>query len=277
MKLRKLVFLIVLAVLPAGLMTCNVDHGLAPLPGRLELTVIFRNEPPSDTQGIYLTVMPDFPPRAINEVFHSPNSLPIDQDTVRTEIVLPYGDYSAIALWWYSTQVESNLADILAIPIDFTGGLKPLGFTLSEDNPIESMIVRANWEKVNRDAAIEGTIYFDEPFPENTDITAVAAFKTEPQSDIDYLIQLKSIDLSVPQDVKSYKYRLPVKNGSVGYVGVFWLGQRGDLNDFMSVGEYRDPRDSTKIGILRPDAGETITGVDIHVDWSRIPDELLEP
>lgn len=257
-------------------LSCDIDHGLAPLPGKLELTVIFRNEPPDETQGIYLTVMPDFPPHAINQVYHSPNSLPIDQDTVHTEIVLPFGSYDAIALWWYSTEVESNLADILAIPIDFTTGFNPLGFELTESEPVKHVTIIANWAKVDRDAAIEGTIHFNDDFPTNTQITAVAAFSNQPQSDIDYLMQLKSVDLTIDVNENPYHYRLPVKSGKVGYIAVYWLPERSGLGDLIPIGEYRDPEDSTQIGSIRPGSGETIKGLDIHADWNRVPEGMAQ-
>ena len=265
-----IVLLILLAATGATFYYCDVDHGLAPLPGMLNLTVYFRNQAPQDTQGIYLMVAPQFPPHAINEVFHSPNSLPIDQDTVRHQLALPYGRYDALALWWYSKNVESNLADVLAIPVDYTSGLKPLGFDITPENPVVNIELIANWAKVDRDAAIEGTVYFDVPFPEDTQIVAVAAFKSVPMGQLDYLIQLKSIDFSIDRDVKQYKYRLPVRSGSVGYISVFWLPEHGGLNEFSIAGDYRDPADSSRVGTLRLRPGDVAQGVDIHVDWSKL-------
>ncbi len=271
-------FVVVLVLVGAVLLfvACEADHGLEPLPGQLNLTVYFRNEPPANTQGIYLMVTPQFPPHAINEVYHSPNSLPIDQDTVHHQIVLPYGHYDGLALWWYSTETESNLADVLAIPIDFRSGLKPLGFDITPEKPVQNIELIANWNKVSRDAAIEGTIYFDGAWPDDTQIVAVAAFKSEPLEPIDYLVQLKSIDFSIEKGENPYHYRLPVRSGSVNYVGVYWLPDRGGLNDFQPVAAYLNPDDPTKPGTLRPKAGDVLTGVDIHVDWSVLNNSSLQ-
>ncbi|MBN1480207.1 hypothetical protein EH223_19800 [candidate division KSB1 bacterium] len=254
----------------ALLLSCNVDHGLAPLPGQLNLKVYFRNEPPPNTQGIYLMVSPEFPPHAINEVHHSPNSLPIDQDTVYHHIYLPYGHYDALALWWYSKETESNLADVLSIPIDYTEGLRPLGFDITPENPVVDIEVDANWNKVNRDAQIEGTIYFDGPFPDDTQIVAVAAFKMEPLEPIDYLVQLKSIDFSIDRDENPYHYKLPVRSGSINYIGVYWLKERAGIGDFKPVGEYKDPENPESPGTLRLRADDVVTGLDIYVDWSNV-------
>ncbi len=266
----KVAFRTGLLVGAAAFVFCNVDHGLAPLPGTLNLTVYFRNTPPKYTQGIYLMVAPKFPPHAINEVYHSPNSLPIDQDTVRHQLALPYGHYDALALWWYSKNVESNLADVLAIPIDMTTGLKPLGFDITPEQPVVNIELIANWSKVDRDAAIEGTVRFSGPFPENTNIVAVAAFKSKPTGDLDYLIQLKSLDFSIKMNQNPYRYRLPVRSGSVGYVAVFWLPEHAGLNEFSIAGEYLNPDDSTRLGSLRLKPGETAKNVDIYVDWSKL-------
>lgn len=268
--IRNLLIFLSLAAAAFALFTCDVDHGLAPLPGTLNLTVYFRNVAPAETQGIYLMVAPNFPPHAINEVFHSPNSLPIDQDTVHHQLALPYGHYDALALWWYSKNVESNLADVLAIPVDFTTGLKPLGFDITPEKPVVDIELIANWAKVDRDAAIEGSVTFSGPFPENTEIVAVAAFKSQPNGDLDYLIQLKSLDFSIKMNQNPYKYRLPVRSGSVGYVAVYWLPEHAGLNEFSIAGEYKDPADTSRIGLLRLKPGEVAQNVDIHVDWSKM-------
>lgn len=273
MKFKKLLFLIFMfgfLLIFLNLFSCNIDHGLAPLPGKLALTVHFLNDPPENTQGIYLMVAPIFPPHAINELYHSPNSLPIDRDSVYTEIVLPYGHYEAMALWWYSTDTESNLADVLAIPVSLQGNLEPLGFDITEDKPVYDAEIWANWNKVDRDAAIEGTVYFDGDWPENTAVTAVAAFKQKPERSIDYLLQLKSIDFSIDKGENPYHFTLPVRSGSVGYVSIFWLPERAALTDFQTIGFYVDPADSTRPGKLRPKSGETISGIEIHADWSLI-------
>ncbi|MBN2012524.1 hypothetical protein JW960_24565 [candidate division KSB1 bacterium] len=248
-------------------LTCNIDHGIAPLDGTLIATVHFRGEPPANTQGIYLTVAPIFPPHAINELHHSPNSLPIDQDSVTIELNLPMGSYQAISLWWYNTETKSNLADVLSLPLDPTNSLRPLGFELTPSSPTYTIDLYANWDKINRDAAIEGTIYFNGPFPENTLATAIAAFQYEPKEDVQYLIYLKSMDFSI--DSSPYKYRLPVRHGDVNYLAVYWLPERANLTDFRTLGVYNNsslPNQPTRI---RLNENQIISGIDIHADWSK--------
>lgn len=246
---------------------CEIDHGLAPLPGRLVGIVYFRNEPPENTQGIYLVVMPKFPPHAINELYMSPNSLPIDQDTVVTTIDLPLGHYDAVSLWWYSTETKSNLADILALPLDASNNLLPLSFDLTEENPVDTVELFANWGRVDRDAAIEGTIYFNGPFPPNTLATAVAAYIYKPEEHVHYLLWLKSIDFTI--NTNPYHYRLPLRHGNVGYIAVFWLPERASLTDFKTLGFYEDPRHPGQPGSLSIRDNEVVTGIDIYADWSK--------
>ena len=254
------------------LLTCNVDHGLAPLPGTLVLTVKFIGTAPAKTQGIYVTVAPHFPPHAINEVYHSPNSLPIDRDSVYTEIVLPYGHYDSIALWWYSNEVEANLADVLSIPYD-PWKLEPRGFDITPETPVYVMPITVNWANVDRDAAIEGTVTFSGPFPDDTEITAVAAYKKKPEKKFEYLLYLKSIDFSIDKNENPYHYRLPVVSGSVQYVAVFWLPDKAGLTDFRTVGFYRDPNDPDKPKRLNPAKGQEIKNIDIYADWSSLEEE----
>ena len=245
---------------------CDIDHGLAPLPGKLVATVYFRGMPPDNTEGIYLVVMPKFPPHAINELYMSPNSLPIDKDTVVTEMDLPFDHYEAVSLWWYSTETKSNLADILALPLDAGNYLLPLSFDITEENPVDTVELFANWGRVDRDAAIEGTIYFNGPFPENTLATAVAAYKYKPEENVHYLVWLKSIDFSI--DSNPYHYRLPLRHGNVDYLAVFWLPEKANLTDFRTLGFYQDPNNPEQPGKISIGDNETVSGIDIYADWT---------
>lgn len=262
LTITHLIFLLVL------ISKCSTDHGIAPLPGKIVATIYFRGIPPANTQGIYLVVAPEFPPHAINELYHSPNSLPIDKDTVYAEMELPYGHYDAVSLWWYNIETESNLADVLALPLDPGNNLMPLSFDISAENPVYEIELYANWSRVDRDATIEGTIYFNGPFPENTHITAVAAYQYEPTENIHYLLWLKSMDYSI--DKNPYHYRLPVRHGNIDYLAVFWLPERADLTDFRTIGVFKNPNIPNEIGKLRVPADTIIKNIDIYADWSLI-------
>jgi hypothetical protein len=263
MSMRKyfsvlIIFLIVLS--------CNTDHGLAPLQAKLKATVYFRGIPPDNTQGIYLVVMPQFPPHAINELFHSPNSLPIGVDSVKTEIDLPLGHYDAVSLWWYSTETKSNLADVIALPLDANNYLVPMSFDLTRENPQAQVDLYASWDRVNRNASIEGTIHFNGPFPANTLATAIAAYRSQPQNGLEYVLLLKSIDFTVSQN--PYHFVLPVRNGNIDYIAVFWLPEKANLTDFRTIGIYKDPINPDQAGKILVKAGQKLTGIDIQADWS---------
>lgn len=249
------------------LLGCSSDHGLSPQPGRLVVDVFFRGTPPANTQGIYLIVAPQFPPHAINELHHSSNSLPIDRDSVRTVIDLPYGHYDAISLWWYSKETKSNLADILALPLakDSLAGFKPVGFDLSSSRPSDYIKLYPDWNKVNRDASLEGTIYFNGPFPKNTLATAIAAYSYTPDSNLEYLTYMKSIDFSINEN--PYHYKLPIRSGAINFLVVLWLPERANLADFARLGFYQDPASPGQPAKLRIKSGETRTGLDIHANW----------
>ncbi len=260
-------FLIILAAAALGA-GCSGDHGLAPQPGRLVVDVIFRGTPPTTTQGIYLIVAPQFPPHAINELYHSSNSLPIDRDSVRAVIDLPYGHYDAISLWWYSNETKSNLADVLALPIvqDTAGVWQPMSFDLNRNTPSDYVKLYPDWRKVNRDASLEGTITFSGPFPKNTLATAIAAYAYEPKSNIEYLIYMSSIDFSI--GTNPYKYKLPIRAGTISYLVVLWLPERASMTGFTELGFYQDPASPGVPLKLKIKSGETRTGLDIQADWS---------
>lgn len=283
MKQHRLRLLV--SVLPLLLaIECDYDHGIAPLPGTLAVDVIFLNASiPLNTEGVYLFVAPVFPPHAINELYMNPNSLPLEldsdadslqeyqiySDTVSTEMVLPYGHYEALGLWWYNKETTSNLADILSLKVQYSPqGLQTYQFDITPDQPFHKTSLYANPTHVDRDATIKGTITFNGPFPENTLATAIAAYIRRPEAKVEYLLYLKSMDFSI--DENPYHYTLPVKNGRVEYLVVFWISDRAGLDDFKTIGFYQDPPGSGEPGVLILGKNQTVTGIDINADWSLI-------
>ncbi len=262
-------------------LTCEIDHGIEPLPGTLGVEVIFiKSRIPKDTQGIYLFVAPTFPPHAINELFLSPNTLPfweIDttgseyaRDTLYTEISLPYGHYDAIGLWWYNKGTESNLADVFTLKLD--QNYLPAEITLSPDSSYVRTELWANLTRVEREASIEGTISFNGPFPSNTLVTAVGAYLRTPVEKVEYLIYLVSMDFSINEN--PYHFTLPVPNRYpvLEYLGVFWLSDRSGLDNFQTIGYYEDPNNPGQPGTVTIKKNGSVAGFDINADWS-----LIEP
>ncbi|HDL19122.1 MAG TPA: hypothetical protein ENH29_08710 [Bacteroidetes bacterium] len=250
---------------------CKSDLGIKPLPGTLGVDVIFlTKEIPENTEGVYLFVAPVFPPHAINELFLSPNSIPLDNDTVYTEIYLPYGHYQALGLWWYNKGTKSNLADIFTLKTFFDQeqfDWSVYEFDITPEQPYLRTKLPANLKRVNRDATIKGTIYFNGPFPENTLATAIAAYIQKPEEDIDYFVYLNSMDFSI--DKNPYHYTLPVDSrNTIRYLAVFWLPERGGLGDFQTIGYLQEADGTPKT--IRLHENETVTGMDINADWSKI-------
>ncbi len=250
--------------------SCNSDNGIEPVPGTLDLDVLFyKDYIPDDTEGVYVFVAKDFPPHAINEMFLSPNSIPLGEDTVHTELSLPYGHYEAIGLWWYNKNTKTNLADVFTLKLGTN--FLPYEFDITEDEPVHQTHIWANLEHVERDAFIEGTIYFNGPIPSNTLATAIGAYAKKPEKKIDYLIYLQSMDFSI--DEAPYHFKLPVEGkGTVRYLAVFWLSDRSGLDDFKTLGYYEDPENPGVPAQIKLKSGETLSGIEIHADWDNIND-----
>ena len=260
-------------------LACSDDHGIAPLPGSLGVDVIFiNNRIPENTQGIYMFVAPEFPPHAINEMFLSPNSLPFRKlldnpvegarDTIYTEMALPFGHYEAIGLWWYNTETKSNLADVFTLKIG--QDLLPVQFDITPEQPHVHTELWANLSRMERDASIEGTITFNGPFPEDTQITAIAAYIRKPEKKVEYLVYLVSMDFSIDENPFHYNLPVPSRHRKIDYLAVFWLSERSGLDDFQTIGFYRDPENPELPGSIRLQKNTAITGYDIEADWSLI-------
>lgn len=253
---------------------CNVDHGIEPLKGRLEANIIFTGQPPENTEGIYLTVAPVFPPHAINEMFHSPNSIPLDQSSFQATLDLPYGHYDAFIIWWYSKETKSNLADILYILPDNSGN--PQSFDITKENPVFRIEkVDLSPEILNRPSALKGTIQFNGPFPSNTWVTAIAAYSFEPSTGIEYLMYLNSIDFSVGPSsenfnpaTNSYTFNLPVRNRiMIQYIAVFWLPEQAGITDFRVLGTYDFSTVPGKQFFFKQ--ATIVDSLDIQADWNQ--------
>jgi hypothetical protein len=130
------------------------------------------------------------------------------------------------------------------------------------------MELYASWEKVNRDAYIEGVVNFNGPFPENTLATAIAAYRYKPEAKVHYLVYLKSIDFSINK--RPYPFKLPVRHGEVEYLTVVWLPEHSNLTEFHEVGVYKDPKNPNAAGKFSLKAGQTVSNVNIDVDWSTL-------
>jgi hypothetical protein len=263
----------------ALLITCSIDHGIAPVPGKLGVDVIFINSKiPQNTQGIYMFVAPDFPPHAINELYLSPNSLPFKalldnpnlnaRDTIYTELDLPLGHYEALGLWWYNTETESNLADVFTLKIgsDFL----PIPIDLTAEKPFVKTELWANLTRVERNATIEGTIRFNGPFPANTLATAVAAYFKKPENKVEYLVYLSSMDISINENPYHFKLPVPSRPPTIEYLAVFWLSDRSGLDDFKTIGFYQDPNNPGQPGKIKITANGTVSVSEIQADWSLI-------
>jgi len=268
-KMGKLALILSIIISMFGsIFSFHCDHGLAPLPGKLGVDIIFLNEEiPEQTEGVYLFVAPVFPPHAINELYLNPNSIPLDSNRVYTEIDLSYGHYEAIGLWWYNKETSSNLADVFTLKLD--NNFMPYQFDITPDKPYHRTTLPANLNRVDRDATIEGTIYFNGPFPPNTLATTIAAYIQKPEEKVEYLVYLKSMDFSINEN--PYHYKLPVRSkGSVRYLAVFWLSEKSGLDDFRTIGYYEDPENPGQPGMIRLQENQVITGIDIYADWSLI-------
>lgn len=272
-KLLRYITLIGLALLFA----CSDNNGIEPVPGRLDLEVKFWEEGiPDNTEGIYLFVAPEFPPHAINEMFLSPNSLPLTgETTVQTSIDLPYGHYEAIGLWWYNKSTESNLADLFTLKIESYINdqnqleFRPFEFDLTPEEPVLQTDLRADLNRVDRDASVQGTINFNDDFPANTLATAIGAYSRVPVRPIDYLIYLKSMDYSI--DENPFQFNLPVNSQvDIAFLGVFWLSDRSGLDDFKTLGFYEDPDNPGQPMSIHLTPNTDVTGINIDADWSII-------
>ena len=257
-------------------LNCSIDHGLEPIHSKIGGKIFFQGDAPSGTDEIRVAVIKDFPPRAINELFFS-DQIPFAEDTVAWEIYMSPGRYAAVVVVWKEKRQSWNLSDIIGLHGGtFIGDMlipTYLPVTIPDEmSVIDDIDIQANLNRVNRDAAIEGTVTFTGEWPENTGIVGIGAFVDipEPGNLIDYFFKNVALDYTVPPFVPEYTYRLRVAStlGTLGYISVIWIDKTFDLTSIKDIGFYRDPENPDLPGSVPLAQNATSGGIDITVNFN---------
>jgi hypothetical protein len=274
---------LVAAGLLLALLACSVDHGLEPIRSKIGGRVFFYGDKNPDlTDEVRVAVLKKFPPKDITELTFSEilfgNS---DQppDTVPWEIYLEPGSYEIAAVIWKANNESWNISDIIGMwGGQFIGDqlIPPFPFvpvTLAGSRSVVDTIdIRANLNRVNRDAVVEGSITFAGAWPSNTGVVGIAAFSRipEPGNVMDYLLKNIALDYSVPTFTERATYRLRVRSTErIRYLALMWINDSFQFDAIRDIGSYRDPADPSLPGSIDP-SGRRVTGVDITVDFASV-------
>ncbi len=263
---------------------CHIDHGLQPIHskigGRIQWT---GSRVPLDSDEIRVAVIRTFPPRNIQELLFS-DMLPFrDRDTtliqtpVPWEIYVPPGRYDMVAVIWKENNESWNISDVVGI----YGGLflgdmlvptfKPVTVP-SFDSIVDTIDIRANLNRVNRDARISGTVAFRGKWPDNTGIVGIGAFLDIPRKGdmVDYYLKNAALDYGIPAFVETFDYQLRVRSAdTIRYITVIWINASYDLTSLREIGFYADPSDPARPGTVTVARGETRMNVNISVDFAK--------
>ena len=260
-------------------LTCTVDHGLAPIFSKIGGRIFFSGEAPDNSDEVRVAVAKDFPPRRVNELLFSDRIPFRDEDTVAYELYLPEGQYDLVAVFWKEKKQSWNISDIVGLyGGTFVGDLlvipaiKPVTIP-TEDAVVDTIDIQVNLNRVNRDAAVEGTIAFEGTWPENTGALGVGAFIEIPERGnyLDYYIKSVYIDYGVATFVNEDDYLLRVHSGdTLAYIAVLWIDDSFDLSSIREIGFYRDPQDPSQPGVVWVGEGSHLRDIDITVDFSEM-------
>ena len=278
MRIRRLKALLLLFAL--GLITgCEIDHGLSPDLGSIRGRIIFQHRTGAvlnQTDEIRVAVSHRFPPTEFTELITSP---PLDKwagDTVNYELVVPFGTYEILGVVWKGKGKPWNLSDVLGY---YHKGLNllPEPITVTKEHPVaDSVDVWADFAFVIREALITGTITYEGTWPPETEIMGIGAFTFVPDpNNVWTLLNVSSAKIGIPTFVPSYHYTLPVSAGTYRYIGVFWKAKGSPLTDIKHLGFYEDPEHPGQPGTLTVAKGDTLTGIDIHVDFNSLQPKVV--
>jgi hypothetical protein len=258
---------------------CDYDHGMDPVPTRIQGEIVFANTPvPANVSEAVFVAVKKLPPDNFltDVVFSDPLPFSRNQqlsrpDTVRYELVADPGKYVAAGVLWRRSGAAWDIANILGLYTE-RGQLTPKEIELTPDEPVaDSVNIIANWDLAKRDAVIEGDITFEDEWPANTEIVAVAFFPVVPRTQFDYIAYLKGLDINVKKFVNKYHYRTAVSNGTYKFIALFWFGKGSSLANIRAVGFYNCPSDSLQPRWVVAPKDSTVTGVDFNVKFSSLP------
>jgi len=256
---------------------CRIDHGLEPIYSKIGGKIFFNGEIPRYTDEVRAVVVKEFPPKSVNQLLFS-DMIPYQQDTADYEIYLPEGTYDMVAVIWKEHNRSWNISDIIGLyGGTFVGDIliptfKPVTVP-HEYAVLDTIDIEANFNRVNRDAAIEGTVTFVGQWPENSGAIGVGAFREIPEKGnfIDYYFKSVYIDYGVATFVEKDDYLLRVHGGdTLKCIAVLWIDNTFDLTTIQDIGFYKDPQHPDQPGTVIVPKDSTLTGIDITVNFSEM-------
>lgn len=261
------------------LLSCNQDHGMDPVRTRISGEVIFTNTPPPEyvREAVFIAAKKLPPDNLLTDVvFSDPlvfdtSRTRTEPDTVKYDLIADAGTYTAAGVLWRRQNEPWDIANILGVHTA-PGEITPQEIELTPEHPVaDSVDVIANWDLAKRDAYVEGTITFQDEWPANTEIVAIAFYPIIPRNQFDYILYLKGLDINVKKFTTTHHFRTAVSSGEYKFIALFWFGKGASLANIRSVGFYHCPTDSLNPKAVIAPAGETVYGIDFDVHFSSLP------
>jgi len=253
-------------------LACRVDRGLSPDLGVIKGKIIFVHRTSAilqKTDEIRVAVAKSFPPSEFTELITSPPLNKWAGDTVSYELYVPFGTYNILGVVWKGKGKAWNLSDVMGY-YHRSEDFLPSPITVTHSHMVvDSIDVYADFDYVVREASICGTITYTGPWPSNTEIMGIGAFRTPPDpNNIFSLLNVSSAKIGIPIFVSHYHYCLPVSAGTYRYIGLFWKAKGTPFTDIHYLGYYADPDSLGAPGAVTVQKGETKDHVDIFVDFN---------
>ena len=250
------------------LLACQVDHGLAPMKSKIVGKVIFVDKLPPNTDQVQVAVARTFPPKALLELGLS-GPLPFWQDTVDFEILLPLGHYEAVGVLWKEKGRTWSISSILGL-YTRRNSLLPQAVDLTEEHPVQdSVIIYADPNLIARGAFLQGTVHYVGEWFSDIELVVLAAFPVIPEEQVDYLTA-RGFDMTRPVGVQEDDFVLDVTPDTLRYIAVYSISQEAGSFKFRELGVYEDPDHPGQPGTVVVAKGDTVKGIDITVDFSKV-------
>ncbi|NOY77325.1 MAG: hypothetical protein GXO76_05590 [Calditrichaeota bacterium] len=98
---RAAIFIIAALFVTLGILSCNLNHGLHPVPiTGIGGTITFQGQWPENTEFVRIVVYRDYPPPSLMAITSFSDPIPFGSRTYAYELQLPPGTYHWILVAW---------------------------------------------------------------------------------------------------------------------------------------------------------------------------------
>lgn len=263
--IKKLIVWLIAAV-SLGLMTCDIDRGLAPTRSGISGTVYYLKEWPKNTDIVMVVGATRFPPTSINDIIMS-EPIAAFTDSAEYVIYAPPITFEAVGVVWKEVNQPWDVTNIIGIYFPTDNYFSPGKVTVPNNNTMVSGInIRADLSKARRkvDSAIQGMLRIKGAWPANAEqVLMVASPSILPGSLLDI-----TFGTPIAAGFDSTTFSISVQPGTYRLIGALLIeqGRAIGVESIKAIYKKR-PTDLLPAAVAVPTDTTVVRGINLTLDF----------